>query len=135
MVALSSVEASVTITLTVPFCGVGVGVCVGVGVVALLALPQPVDRTIIEVKARPGKRSRNETLHCILLERSFRLSIVFFWHEPNGMRPDTLGEPADQLQPVSWLNPVPLEKFRGGGQLFGAAEASMRPCSVWARQR
>lgn len=77
MVALSSVEASLTITLTVPICGVGVGVCVGVSVVALLELPQPVDRTIIEAKASPGKQSRNETLHCILLERPFRLSIVF----------------------------------------------------------
>ena len=47
------------------------------------------------------------------------------------MRPDTLDEPADQFHPVSGLNPVALEKFRGGGQLFGAAEASNRPLFRW----
>jgi hypothetical protein len=42
------------------------------------------------------------------------------------MRPDTLSESADQFHPVNGLNPVPLEKFRGDGQLFCAAEASKR---------
>ena len=42
------------------------------------------------------------------------------------MRPDTLGESADQFHPVNELNPVPWEKFRGGGHLFYAAEASKR---------
>src|SRR5271165_6359847 len=34
------------------------------------------------------------------------------------MRPDTLGESANQLHPVKWLNPVPREKFRNKGGLF-----------------
>jgi hypothetical protein len=55
MVAQSSVESSLTITLTVPFCGVGVGVGVAVGALALLELPQPTDKTIIEARASPGR--------------------------------------------------------------------------------